>query len=263
MEVKAGDLTVFYEEKGRGRPLLLLHAFPFNHKMWAPQLDELSKSARVLAPDLRGFGKTDAPPGPYWMDQLAQDCNNFLNAAGVNEPVVLGGLSMGGYILFAFLRKYPERVAGIILAATRAAPDSEEGKVNREQMAALALEQGSASVAEKMQAKLLSPKTYQDNPELVQHVQSLMVEANPTGIAGALLGMKERPDSIATLQAFDKPALVLHGANDQLIPVSEAEAMLAVLKRSSAEIIQEAGHMLNLEQPEKFNQAVIRFLEQA
>jgi 3-oxoadipate enol-lactonase len=261
MQVRLRDFVMEYDEKGSGIPLLLVHGFPLSRKMWGLQLSGLSSSARVITPDLRGFGDSEYTRGPYSMDMLAGDLHEFLNEIGIREPVILGGLSMGGYISFAFCRLYPERVAGLLLAATRAAPDDEQGKVRREEMAAIALEASPKPIIEDMLPKLMSPKTYQEKPDLVQKVREIMETSTPEGMAGALLGMKDRIDSKATLQQFDKPALVIHGADDQIVPVDEARSMVQSLPEGRLEIFEDAGHMVNMEQSDKFNQVVEEFLK--
>jgi 3-oxoadipate enol-lactonase len=260
MRIRLEDITMDYEEQGEGIPLLLIHGFPLSKEMWKPQIEELSKNARVLAPDLRGHGQSQHTFGIYSMNMLAKDLANFLDAKGIQEPVVLCGLSMGGYVAFAFCRSFPERTKGLILAATRSAPDSVDAKIKREEMAAVAVEIGPGAVANTMLPKMLAPSTYERKAELVEAVRTMMQSTSRDGMEGALLGMKERPDSLPTIQKFDGPSLILHGADDQIIPPSEAEAMKKSMKNARLEIIEEAGHLLNMEQPEKFNHAVVDFL---
>jgi 3-oxoadipate enol-lactonase len=260
MEIKLNDFRMEYSDLGMGLPLLLIHGYPLNRMLWEPQMQGLQSEARILAPDLRGFGGSDPMQGVYSMDVLAQDCFDFLNNIGVKQPVVVGGLSMGGYIAFAFYRLFPERVAGLLLAATRAAPDSEAAKAGRKKSIELALELGAAAIAEPMLPKMMSPKTYALQPKLVDTVRKIMESASVEGIVGALSGMQARPDSTPTLALIDKPTLVLHGADDQLIPLQEAQAMQTAIKNSHLEVLPDAGHLLNLEQPELFNQAVAGFI---
>ena len=260
MRIKVHDIYMEHEDLGTRTPLLFIHGYPLNRHLWDEQVSELSDIARVLAPDLRGHGGSDAVPGPYSMDLHAEDCQAFLDALRVAQPVALCGLSMGGYVAFAFYRKYPERVAGLILAATRAGADSPEGKANRDKALALAKEKGVSAVVESMLPKMLSPKTYPSKPQLVARVKAMMESTSLEGVLGDLAGLRDRPDSTPTLATIDRPTLILHGADDQLIPVSEAEAMHAGIKGSQLKILPDAGHLLNMEQPEAFNEAVREFV---
>jgi pimeloyl-ACP methyl ester carboxylesterase len=260
MQIVTADFAMSYIEEGSGRPLLLIHGFPLSKAIWEPQFDGLAGAARLLAPDLRGHGNSEATPGPYSMDMLADDCLVLLDSLGVKQPAVVCGLSMGGYAALAFARKYPSRLAGLILAATRAGADSAEGKTNREKMATRVREEGIQSVVLSMLPKMLAPKTYETNPALVERVKDIMEETSPQGMIAALLGMRDRPDATHSLERIEVPVLILHGADDQLIPVAEAESMHSAIKGSRLKVLPEAGHLLNMEQPELFNQAVRNFL---
>jgi 3-oxoadipate enol-lactonase len=260
MQIVTADFAMSYIEEGSGRPLLLIHGFPLSKAIWEPQFDGLAGAARLLAPDLRGHGNSEATPGPYSMDMLADDCLVLLDSLGVKQPAVVCGLSMGGYAALAFARKYPSRLAGLILAATRAGADSAEGKTNREKMATRVREDGIQSVVLSMLPKMLAPKTYETNPALVERVKDIMEETSPQGMIAALLGMRDRPDATQSLGRIEVPVLILHGADDQLIPAAEAESMHSAVRGSRLEILPEAGHLLNMEQPELFNQAVRNFL---
>jgi len=260
MRTHLSDITLAYDEAGSGRPLLLIHGYPLSRKLWAPQLVGLPDAARIIAPDLRGFGESDAPEGPYTVDQLADDCAALLDELGVREPVVVGGLSMGGYIALAFWRRHRARVAGLILAATRAGADSEAGKAGRDAAAATARAKGSEAIIDGMLPKMLAPSAYAARPEVVAQARRVMDGAPVPGIVGALMAMKHRPDSTALLAEIDRPVLVIHGADDVLIPPSEAEAMFAALPQARLILVPEAGHLLNLEQPASFNAEVRNFL---
>ena len=262
MHVRVNDLNLLVEERGAGLPLLFIHGYPLSSRIWLPQMDGLSEFARTIAPDLRGHGESDAADGPYDMDLLAEDCRAVLDALEITQPVVLCGLSMGGYVTFAFYRKYPERVAGLILAATRAGEDSTEAKSNREKAAETARKQGASAIAEAMLPKMLSPKTYNSNEQLVQQVWEIMQGTSVQGIVGDLIGMKARPNSTPTLAKINKPTLILHGSDDQLIPLSEAVAMRTAIPGAQLRVLPDAGHLLNMEQPVLFNQAVRAFLKE-
>jgi pimeloyl-ACP methyl ester carboxylesterase len=250
---------VTYEEMGKGRPLLLIHAYPLNRTMWEPQLHGLADIARVIAPDLWGFGDSE-PMTETTVGTYADELYQLAEAVGATEAAVVCGLSMGGYVAFEYFRRHPQQVAGVILGDTRAGPDSAEGKAGRDQSAKLAKEKGAAAIAEAMLPKLLSPKTYSANSELVQQVNRMMQSASVVGIVAALAAMRDRPDSRPTLAEIKQPALVIGGADDQLFPQSEFRAMVDRLPAARLEILPEAGHLSNLEQPDAFNRAVRLFL---
>ncbi len=174
--------------------------------------------------------------------------------------MVIGGLSMGGYVAFAFYRLFRERVRGLILAATRAGSDSPEARENRERLARLARQQGVLAVVEAMLPKMMSPKTYENQKELVARVREMMGTISVEGVVGAQMGMKERLNAAPILNGIDCPTLIIHGADDQLVPVQEAEEMHSAIPHSQLKILPDAGHLVNLEQPGLFNQAVREFL---
>lgn len=261
MKSQMNGWLIAYDTAGEGIPLLLIHGYPLSRKIWEPQVSGLASYAHIIAPDLRGHGDSDAVPGPYSVDMLAEDCINLLDNLGVTRPIVVCGLSMGGYIALAFLRKFPERMAGLILTATRASADSPEGKVNREKAIEIAETLGATAIAESMLPKMFSPATYEKQPRLVHQLQGIMAHTSVEGIVGDLHAMKERPDSNALLTSIAKPVLIIHGNDDQLIDVSEAQRMHQATPASELVIIEQAGHLLNLEQPSAFNLAVGQFIK--
>jgi pimeloyl-ACP methyl ester carboxylesterase len=217
--------------------------------------------ARVLAPDLRGHGMSEAGDQPVSMAVMADDCMGLLEAVGVQEPVVVCGLSMGGYVAFEFYRQFPEWVAGLILVSTRAGADTPAGRNARDKMIALAEEEGSTAIAAEILPKLMAPTSYNRNGELIDFVRDMMEGTSTDGMIGALEAMKDRPDSTSLLPQIDVPTLIIHGEDDQLIPVAEAEAMWQAIPAASLVIIPDAGHVPNLEQPDAFNEVVWDFLQ--
>jgi pimeloyl-ACP methyl ester carboxylesterase len=260
MQIQVKNFLMAYDDHGAGLPVLFIHGFPLNRRIWNPQLKDLH-SARLLAPDLRGHGESQNMPAEFSMDQYADDLAAFLDAVGVTSPVLLCGLSMGGYIAFAFYRKYRSRVKGLILTATRAGADTPEGKANRDKASALAQVEGVQAIVNSMLPKMLAPQTYSTKPELVQLVENIMMETTLEGVISDLAGLKERTDSTTTLGQIYCPTLIIHGEQDQIIPIEEAEAMHLAIRGSQLELIPNAGHLLNMEQPGLFNQAVDQFLK--
>jgi len=261
MILEINGFKMAYESQGQGIPLLFIHGFPLNFRMWEPQMQSLSSKAWMLAPDLRGHGDSEPVVGPYSIDMLVDDCVALLDTLGIVQPAVICGLSMGGYITLAMYRRYPERIRGLILAATRAGADSPEGKVNRDLAIAQAEKDGTAAIAASMLPKMLSPKTYESNPDKVKRVERFMTSISVPGIIGALEGMKNRPDSTPLLGEIAVPTLIIHGEDDQLIPFQEAQDMHSAIANSTMILMSSAGHLPNMEQPEWFNQAVMEFIE--
>jgi pimeloyl-ACP methyl ester carboxylesterase len=264
MQVQLPDITIAYEDSGpqlSTRPtILFIHGYPLNRKLWQLQISDLADSARMLIPDLRGFGESHAALGPYSMELLADDCNAFLDQLGVVESIIICGLSMGGYIAFAFFRKYSWRVRGLILTATRAGADSLEAKTNRDKAIALAEKEGSEAIVRLMLPKMLSAQTYASRPELVEHVRGILSSASVHGITGVLAGMRDRPDSTPLLAQITVPTLLIFGEEDQFVPRSEIEAMRDAIHGSQLHLILNAGHLPNLEQPETYNALVRAYL---
>lgn len=261
MKVQINGFTMAYTDAGAGLPIVFVHGFPLNRRMWEPQVSGLANGVRTLAPDLRGHGDSPPLPGPYEMDMLASDLNDFLDALEIDEKVVLCGLSMGGYVVFAFYRQYAHRVRSLILTATRAAADTAQGKSARDAMVQRVQSAGIEPIVDEMAPKLLAPGNAAHRPELVNQAKEIMLGTTPEGMIGALKGMKSRPDSTPTLSKIETPTLVVHGAEDQIIPLQEARGMAEAITGARLEIISNAGHLLNLEQPERFNLVVSEFLE--
>ncbi|MCP4290511.1 MAG: alpha/beta fold hydrolase [bacterium] len=261
-ENSSNEFILSFEDSADRVPVLWLHGFPLNNTMWDLQVAGLSDVARLITPDLRGHGLTEATSvTPYSMELMAGDCIRILDHLGCQGPVVVAGLSMGGYLAFEICRRFPERVAGLILAATKATADTEEVKLNRDNSARIVMSDGVKPVVDGLLPKLLSPKAYEDDPDLVDFLRDMMLLTSPEGIAGAQGAMRDRPDSTPDLPDLNIPTLIIHGDEDQLIPLDEAKAMAAALPEAELVIIPGAGHMPNLEQPMVFNDAVREFLE--
>lgn len=255
MQLYLPGIKLNYNEAGNGPVVVLLHAFPLAGAMWWQQVAALRANYRVIVPDLRGFGDSDAPPGPYLMDQMADDVAALLKERGVTQSAVVG-LSMGGYIAFSLWRRHRQLLSALVLADTRAAPDSAEGQATREANACLVEREGPPAIAAKMIPNLVAPSANQT----IRNTLTQLIHANSSqGIAGALRGMALRPDSRPDLASINIPTLVIVGSEDSLTPPAEAEAMHQALPNSTLVKIEGAGHLSNLEQPDAFNAALQSF----
>jgi len=267
MKIQVKEVNTGYTDSGialavEGKaPLLFVHGYPLNREMWTPQLVSLSRLARVLAPDLCGFGETEPPQSATSMDSYASDLAAFLDALDITRPVTLCGLSMGGYIALAFARNYPDRLHSLILMSTRAAPDSVEAQQNRSRQIEQVKQEGAQAVIGGMEKKLLAPDTFEAMPGIASQVQQIMKSASDTGVTAALAAMRDRPDSRPFLSEIRVPTLVIHGKDDALIPPSEAEATAAAIPSARLELIEAAGHLPNLEQAVRANKLIEEFIQ--
>lgn len=252
-----------YEETGRGDglPVIFLHGFPHRRALWASQLAGLSSHARCIAVDLRGFGESTVSP-PYSMDQYADDVAAFMDALRI-ERAMICGLSMGGYIAFSMWRRHRARVHSLVLADTKATADSEEGREKRRAMAQLARDRGSVAVADALIPVMVGKHTRESSPQVVDMVYRMLASANVAGVVGALEALRERPDSTATLPTIDVLTLIIVGEDDELTPLSDAEAMHRTIYGSRLRVLARAGHVSNVERPGAFNQVLGEFLATA
>ncbi len=253
--------TLFYNEAGRGLPLVLLHGFPLNHHIWHKQVHDLSGVCRVITPDLRGFGQS-VGGGAFTIASLAEDLYLLLSQIRA-LPCVLGGLSMGGYVALAYERQYASTLRGLILIDTRAADDAPEVRAGRDVMIELAETTGSAAVAAEMLPKVLAPGAVDSRPELVAELKSIMEVCPPQTIQHAQAAMRDRPDYHPTLQRIAAPTLIIVGDSDAMTPPSLAEAMHQSIPGSTISIIKDAGHLSPIEQPQQVSRAIQHFLVSA
>lgn len=261
MKTIVNGVGLAYDDHGVGLPVIFLHAFPLNRSMWNGELKTLlgEEQYRLVALDWRGFGESDIVGEISPMEMFADDVAGLMDTLGM-EDAVLCGLSMGGYAAFAFMRKYPQRAKGLILADTRPGDDTAEAKANRENVARIAETQGTGAIADMQVPRLLSNYTRMHHPEVEARVRQMINAATPQGIAAASRGMALRADSTAILATIACPTLVIVGEQDELTPPPVAQDYAAQIPGAQFMQIALAGHLSNLEQPEAFLQAVSGFL---
>jgi 3-oxoadipate enol-lactonase len=260
-EGRISSVSMSYRESGEssGDPLVLLHAFPLNGRMFEGQMAALSGGRRVIAPDYPGFGRSPRTPAQPDVRYYAGCVSNLLDRLNLGR-VVLGGLSMGGYVAFACLKLFPERISGLVLANTRPDPDSEEARQNRRQAANRVAKEGVGVLIELQMQRLLAPGTLENDPEVVDKVKSMIFESSPTGAVAALGAMRDRPDSTSMLGAIEIPTLVIGGEEDAISSPEVMGAMAEKIPDSRHVTLQGAGHLSNLENPKGFDGALNEFL---
>ena len=255
-------MDLAYADEGPGPVVVLLHGFPLSRAMWEEQLSGIGSIYRVIAPDLRGFGESPVPEGVYTMDEMADDVVELLETLEIMGPVVVGGLSMGGYVALSLVARYPDASPGLDADGyacrgrhARGGPGprgDRPGRPRRRQCRA-----GRRCDA----ARLFSKMTLEQRPERVEPMKAVMEQTAPQGIAGALRGMASRPDRRGDLPKIAVPTLVLVGEEDVITPPAEAQAMAEAIPNARLEVIPQAGHMAPYENPSAANAAILRFLK--
>jgi pimeloyl-ACP methyl ester carboxylesterase len=264
-------VPIGYDEYGEGATtLVLLHAYPLSRGQWRVQGEALAHALalRVVAPDLRGCGESSEPDmgsepitEPITMERMAEDVITLLDALHA-QRVVLGGLSLGGYVAFAALRLAPQRFAGAILADTRATADTPEGRAGREATAAFVVAQGPGALFDRDAPKLFSNRVMTRHPDVVAQARALAEVNHADGLAAVARGMALRPDSTALLPQIACPALALVGDQDAITPISDARAIFERIPHAGLSVIEDAGHLSNLERPQLFTELVASFLRE-
>jgi pimeloyl-ACP methyl ester carboxylesterase len=253
-----GDTEIAFDDVGSGLPVVFLHAFPLNRTMWDPQVTALVAECRCIAIDLRGLGDSAARP-PFTMDRYADDVAGVLDTLRI-EQAVLVGLSLGGYVCFAMWRRHRRRVRGLVLADTRATADTPEGIMRRCELIEVAKTQGATAVANLQIAGLVGKTTRDKRPDTYDAMHRIIAQTAVPGIVGGLEAMIARPDSTPTCATIDVPTLIVVGDEDVLTPPKEARQLQAAIPGSRLEVLQQAGHLSNVERPAAFNTVVSEFL---
>lgn len=259
MNAAIAGTSIQYDVRGSGPPVLFLHAFPLTLRMWDAQARALEGTHQVVRFDARGFGGTPPGDGLLTMERIADDAIALLDHLGLSKAIVCG-ISMGGYAVFALMRRHPERVKGLVLADTRTAPDSPEAKRNRSAQSDTVRREGPAGIADAFLQKGVGDTTRKERPEIVARIKETILAASARGIVDALAGLAARGDSGPTLREIKVPTLVVCGAEDTLTPVADSEAIHRGVPGSTLEVLPRAGHLSSLEDPAAFNAALVRFV---
>ena len=265
------SVEIAFIDQGSGPVLLLVHGFPLDHSMWDAQIEAFAEQYRTVAVDLRGFGQSGVGDDDVVeMRQFADDLAALLDSLGIEEPVFLAGLSMGGYVAFEFALKWPQRLRGLILCDTKAMNDTPEVAAERHEAARRVLQDGPASLVESMMPRLFAESPVAESPvaespvverpQLVDSLRRVMMETDRRAIAATALGMARRPDIRPLLERIECPTLVIVGQHDAISPVEEMRAIADGISGSQFVEIAGSGHMSPMEKPHEFNAAVLEFM---
>jgi 3-oxoadipate enol-lactonase len=258
-EANKSVMKLTFDEIGNGKPIVLLHAFPLSGKMWKSQAELLAKNGfRVILPDLPGFGTNNKSAHRYSIEEMASQISQLLKSINIDKAIV-GGLSMGGYVLFNLCRLTPEKLSALVFCDTTYTADTEEKRNSRFDLISKIKKQGSSALIENMLPNLISDDTKQNNPPLNRELEEFLSEVNPGSAINAMKSMAERKDTSDIIDKISVPTLLIFGEFDKVTTLEIARKMNRTIPGSELEIIKKAGHFSNLEQPEQFNKALLNF----
>lgn len=253
--VTSADLA--YDDAGHGPAVVLIHGHPFNRSMWAPQVAALRDRYRVIVPDLLGYGQSPVTPGVVTMADLARGVRDLLGRLGVGTAA-LAGLSMGGLVMMELAAAEPDRWQALCFVATTAQPPSPQDAAARLDLASIAEEQGMGPIAEVMGPRLFGPDP---DPAVKARVTEMMLATNPLGAAAALRGRAWRPDYRPMLRSLRTRSFVCTGDHDGYSTAEVTSELTGCLHDPEVVLLNGAGHLPNLEQPDAFNEHLLAFLD--
>ncbi len=262
MEAMINGIRLHYLDIGKpdGMPVMLLHGMTFDHTMWHPQIEILKQQYRVVAPDLRGHGRSEAGDGQFTYRHFVDDLVALLDHLGI-EKVVLCGLSMGGAISLRTVELHPERIRALILCDTTCHSDTNEARYRRENAILAIKKDGPAVFADSFLQTVFAPRSFEIHAEKIDRIRKTILSTSPLGICGALLAQAARSDTCGTLGKISVPVLILVGSEDTLTPPGVMRAMHEHIPGSEFHVISGAAHVTNLENTEEFNRYMLEFLD--
>ena len=258
--IEVNNYTISYNDVGEGNvPILFLHGFPFDKSMWKGQLDSLKSSNRVIAIDIRGFGKSIDEKTPLTIDLFSDDLRLFMDKLTIQKAIICG-LSMGGFIALNAIKRFPERFEALILCDTNCIADTAEVKENRYKAIEQINHDGVTAFNEKFIKNVFHPDSLINKIELVENLRAIVFANSKEIVTAGLTALAERSETCSGLKSITVPTLIICGKEDAVTPLAQSQFMHEHIQDSSLKIIDNAGHVSNLEHPEEFNKYLIEFL---
>jgi len=258
--VTLNDFQMSYDDVGAGSStVLFLHGFPFDKSMWHQQLEYFHASHRLIACDIRGFGKSKYEDKPISIAQFADDLIEFMDKLEV-ESTTICGLSMGGFIALNAMKRFPTHFDALILCDTQCIADSPEKKAQRLDVIEKIKSNGSEQFRKDFVKSVFHENSLTNKTELVEQLGAV-VDANSDEILmQGLLALAEREETCSSLKEIAVPTLILCGREDTITPLLQSEFMHKSIFESTLHVIEAAGHVSNLEQADDFNHQLLNFL---
>lgn len=258
--VHANGIAICYDDLGvGGPPIIFIHGFPFDKSMWNPQVEFFKKTHRVIAYDLRGFGKSTRGNEEQNISLFADDLVKMMDILEIPNAIVCG-LSMGGYILLNAVNRYPQRFKAIVLSDTQCIADTDEGREKRYKSIEQIKAEGTSAFASSFVNNAFCSSSLIGKKEIVENIKQVILSASPEIIVSTLKALAIRNESCSSLDNIDIPTLILCGKEDKITPVLQSVFLKEHISSSILATIDDAGHLSNLEQPEIFNEQLSNFI---
>jgi 3-oxoadipate enol-lactonase len=256
----SSGVEIAYYDTGAGTPIMFLHSFGHNKTLWFPQLTYyVERGYRVVAPDMPGHGDSTFDPRHHTVDAIAQSYIELLGILRL-ERVILVGISMGGYVALRMWARMPGAIAALVLSNTKAERDSDEIVARRRAQTAAIQQQGLAEFIRTGAPRRLSPKTLEQRPWVLDSIMMMNFTVSAEANAATLDAMARKEDDTATLATIDVPTLITAGSDDIFIPKTSAGVLREGIRNSQLHVIQDTGHVSNLERPTEYNRVMDEFL---
>lgn len=260
-KITVNNVNLTYDDVGEGNtPVIFLHGYPFDKTMWQLQLEVLKPSYRLIALDIRGFGKSKNEESPLRIDAFSDDVIALMDGLQIEKAIVCG-LSMGGYIALNALQRFPDRFVAMVLCDTQCIADTAAVKEKRFGVIDEIAANGPTSFLEGFIKKVFHKDSLDNKKELVKQIHSVVFANSEHVISQGLVALAERSETCSTLQDISIPVCIICGRQDEVTPLEQSEWMHKNIKGSSLKIIENAGHLSNLEQPDSFNKYLGDFLD--
>ncbi|MGZ5244519.1 MAG: alpha/beta fold hydrolase [Bacteroidia bacterium] len=265
MRIKANGTKLYYKEtksNAGAKAVIFVHGFPFSHKMWDEQMEALPAEFKGIAYDGRGFGYSEVGELPYSIDLFADDLLALIEMLKLDKPIICG-LSMGGYVALRAVEKDQSKIGGLVLCDTRSEGDNDEGKIKRFQAIEKIQKEGLDNYAADFVKNVFWEENLVKIPAKVEKIKRIIEDSSATAVGRTFLAMAARTDTSGKLSEIKLPTLIMVGEHDKLTPPIASQSMHEKIAHSQLEIIPDAAHMSNLENPEAFNKHLLSFLYKA
>lgn len=264
-KIRVGDISISYFHKkakaASAKTIIFLHGFPFNKNMWRPQLESLPDHIDAFAVDIRGHGNSTSGHGFFSIDVFAKDLRVFMERLNIDQAV-LCGISMGGYIALRAYELFPEKISGLVLSDTHSKADSNAAKQKRFDSIQAVLSHGRRPFAIGFVENVFAPSSIEKYPEAIELIKSSIRRNSISTICATLLALASRTDTTASLYQIEVPALLIRGAQDKITAKQDMLDLANAIPKNSYVEIEDAGHLPNLEDAEKFNSLLQEFIEE-